>query len=82
MKELINEFNSFINKWGFDNEKVRTIMIYELLLSLCIVVLLAANFYAFGYCCINLEKDGIKYWHIWTIYAVSIIFILLLYKLT
>lgn len=59
------------------------IMICKLLLSLCTVVLVAANLYAFGYCCIHFEKDdGAKYWHIWTIYAVSIIFILLLYKLT
>lgn len=50
------------------------------LLSLGLVVLLAANFYAMGYCFIHFREDDVDYYHIWIIYAVSIIFILLLFK--
>lgn len=59
-------------------------MIY-ILLSLGIVILLALNLWALGYCFIyfgDSKEDNTRYWPIWIIiiYVISIIFMLLLYR--
>lgn len=55
-------------------------MVCTLLLCLCVVVLFGLNLWALGYCFIHSGDDNTKYWPIWIIYAVSIIFMLLLYN--
>ena len=57
-------------------------MIY-ILLSLGIVILLGLNLWALGYCFIHFgdsKEDNTRYWPVWIIYAISIIFMLLLYR--